>query len=108
MSETGFYSLLTGKLHKKTKNSRLKYFRAGYLGSFYRNLVDNVKNFSRSDYRQIASDANIPPEDVQEYILATSDCAKSMQTDINHYVTRNRFNNACFRQKLDLINNKIF
>ena len=91
----GFYSLLTGKLHKKTKNSRLKYFPAGYLGSFYRKLADNVENFSRSDfYGKIASDANIPPEDVQEYILATSDCVKSMQTDIYHYVTRDRFNNA--------------
>ena len=109
MSETSFYSLLTGKIHKKTKNSRWKFFPPGYLGSFYRNLADDVENFSGSDfYGKIASDANIPPEDVQEYILATSDCAKSMQTDINHYVTRNRFNNACFRQKLDLISKKIF
>ena len=30
-----------------------------------------------------------------------------MQTDINHYVTRDRINNASFRQKLDPISNNI-
>ena len=82
----------------------MKDFPAGYVGSFYRNLADNVDNFLGSDlYGKITSDANIPPEDVQKYILATSDFAKGMQTDINHFVTRDRINNASFRQKLDLI-----
>ena len=53
--------------------------------SFYRNLADNVDNFLGSDfYGKIASDANIPPKEVQKYILATSDFAKGMHTDINH------------------------
>ena len=39
--------------------------------------------------------------------LATSDFAKDMQTDINHYVTRDRINNASFRQKLDPISKNI-
>ena len=30
-----------------------------------------------------------------------------MQTDINHYVTKDRINNASFRQKLDLISKNI-
>ena len=49
----------------------------------------------------------MPPEDVQKYILATSDFTKGMQTDINHYVTRDRINNASFRQKLDPISKNI-
>ena len=103
MSEIGLYSLPTGKLHKKIKKSRLKNFSAGYVGNFYRNVADN---FLGSDFfEKIASDANIPqpPEDVQKYILATSDSAKAMQTEINHYVTRDRIINASFRQKLDPI-----
>ena len=36
-------------------------------------------------------------------LLATSDFAKRMQDDINLYVTRDRLNNATFRQKLDQI-----
>ena len=42
-----------------------------------------------------------------EYILATSDYAKSIQTDINHYVTWDRINDASFRQKLDPISKNI-
>ena len=45
MSESGFYSLPTEKVHKKPKQSWLKNFPAGYVGSFYRNLADNVDNF---------------------------------------------------------------
>ena len=39
--------------------------------------------------------------------MATSDIAKSIQTDINHYVTRDRINNASFRKKLDPISKNI-
>ena len=45
MSESGFYSLPTEKVHKKPKQSWLKNFPPGYVGSFYRNLADNVDNF---------------------------------------------------------------
>ena len=62
MSEMGFYLLPTGKLHKKTKKSRLKNIPASYVGSFYWNLADNVDNFLGSDfYGKSASNANIPP-----------------------------------------------
>ena len=108
MSESGFYLLFTNKLHNKEKTFELKNFPAGYVGSFYRNLSDNVDNFLGSDfYSRITADADIPKEDVQKYILETSDFAKSMQTDINHYVTRDRINDASFRQKLDSISKNI-
>ena len=94
MSEMGFYSLSTGKL-LKTKKCRLKNFPTRYVGSFYRNLVDNV------------NDSNIPAEDMQTYILAASNFAKGIQSDINHYVTKDRINNASFRQKLDPISKNI-
>ena len=104
----GFYSLPTGKLYKKPKQSRLKNFPTGYVGNFYRNLADNVDNFLGSDfYGWIANDADIASDDVQKYVLATSDCAKGMQNDINHYLTRDRINNASFRQKLDPISKNI-
>ena len=40
-------------------------------------------------------------------LKATSDFAKSIQTDINHYVTRDRINNASFRLRLDPISKNI-
>ena len=55
----------------------------------------------------IANNAKIPSEDIQKYILATSDFAKGMQNDINHYVTHGRINNASFRQNLDPIGKNI-
>ena len=106
MSKSGFYLLPLNKLYKKEDTRQLKNFPAGYVGSFYRNLADNLDQ--SSDFiSRISEDADIPKEDVQKYILATSDFAKSMQTDINHYFTKNRINDASFRQKLDPISKNI-
>ena len=69
-------------------------------------MADNVDT-SSDFFARISNDANIPKEDVQKYILATPDFAKSIQTDINHYVTRDRISNASFRQKLDPISKNI-
>ena len=108
MSDSGFFLLPTNKLYKKENTRKLKNFPAGYVGKFYSNLADNIDDFTGSDfYSRIASDASIPREDVQKYILATSDFAKSIETDINHYVTRDRINDVSFRQKLDLISKNI-
>ena len=106
MSDSGFFLFPTNKLYKKENTRKLKNFPAGYVGRFYRNLADSIDT-SSDFYLRIADDANIPKEDVQKYLLATSDFAKSIQTDINHYVTRDRINDASFRQKLDLISKNI-
>ena len=107
MSETGFYLLPTNKLYQKENTKKLKNFPAGYVGNFYRNLSDRVDNVQSNFLSAISNDTAIPKDDVQKYLLATSDFAKSIQTDINHYVTRDRINNASFRQKLDLISRNI-
>ena len=106
MSESGFYLSPTNKLYKKENKRQLKNFPAGYVGSFYRNLADNVDN-SSDFYSRITADADIPRADVEKYILATSDFLKSIQTDINHYVTRDRINDVSFRQRLDPISKNI-
>ena len=99
-----FISLPTGTFYKKSEKMNSKNFPAGYVGKFYRSLADNVDNSLGSEfYGRITNDTDIPSEDVQKYILATSDFRKGMQTDINHYVTRDRINNASFRKKLDPI-----
>ena len=86
----------------------MKIFPAGYVESFYRNSANNVDNFIGSDfYGKIVNDSNIPANDVQKYILATSDFSKSMQSNINHYVTKDRINNDSFQQKLDRISKNI-
>ena len=78
------------------------------MGKFYRNLASNVNNAFTSDfYGRIANDAKIPSNDVQKYLLATINFAKGMQDDTNHYVTRDRLNNASFQQWLDPISTDI-
>ena len=106
MSENGFYLLPANKLYKKEDTRQFQNFLAGYVGIFYRNLADNI-DIGLDFYSRITADANIPRDDVQKYILATSDFAKSIQTDINHYVTWDRINDASFRQKLDPISKNI-
>ena len=108
MSDSVFLLLPTNKLYKKENTKRLKNFPARYVEGFYRNLAENVHNFIGSDfYSRITADVGIPREDVQKYILVTSDFAKSIQTDINHHVTRDRINDANFRQKVDPISKSI-
>ena len=105
MSESGFYLLPTNKLYKKEDVLQLKNLPADYVGSFYKNLADNIDDTSNI-FSRITADADIP-KDVQKFILGTSDYAKSIQTDINHFVTRDRINKASFRQKLDPISKNI-
>ena len=94
------------KLYKKENIQRLKNFPAGYVGNVYRNLANNI-NTDSDFYSRIAADTDILKEDVQKYLLATSDFAKSIQTDINRYVTRDRINDASFRQKFYPISKNI-
>ena len=84
-------SLPMGKLYKKAEK-KAKTFPAGYLGRFCRNFSNNFDSVLGSDfYRRIANDADIHSEDVQKFLLGTSDFSKSMQGNTN------------FKQKLDLI-----
>ena len=71
-------------------------------------MADNVDNFLGPDVcGRIANDAKIPPEDIQKYNFATSNLLKGIQTDINNYLTRDKINNASFRQKLDPIKKNV-
>ena len=95
-------------LYKKPEKIKLKNFAAGYMGRFYRKLADNVDNFLGPDVcGRIANDARIPSEDIQKYNFATSNLLTVIQTDINNYLTRDRINNASFRQKLDPIKKNV-
>ena len=87
---------------QKNKIERLKKIRAGYKSKFYKTLGDLFdKSFDAAFQREVIKD--VRDEDVKNYLLATIDFGKGMQDDINMYVTRNRLNNASFRQKLNPI-----
>ena len=59
-------------------------------------------------YGRVTTDRTIPLEDIKNYLLAISNFGKGTQDYINLYITRDRLNNASFRQKLDPIAKNIF
>ena len=69
MSDSGFFLLPTNKLYKTENTKKLKNFPAGYVGSFYRNLADNID--TTSDFYSRIAAGDIPKEDVQKYIKLT-------------------------------------
>ena len=86
MHKTGFYSLPTGKLYKKSKQSRLKSFSAGYVGSFYRNLEDNVDNVLGSDfYSELLTMLTSFQKTFNNIYLLHNISQKVTADDINHY-----------------------
>ena len=58
-------------------------------------------------YGRTVNNFDIPSHDVQKYILPATNFAKGMQTDINHYLTKGKINQASFSQKLDTISKSI-
>ena len=104
-----FLLLPTSKFHKKPDKKRLKNLPTGYVGKFYWKLAENADHdlLGSEFYVKIANDYEIPSDDVQKYILATSDFAKGMQSDSNDYVTKGIINNASLRQILYPISKNI-
>ena len=59
MCENGFYLLPKNKLNKKEDTRKFKNFSAGYVGSFHRNLANNI-DIGSDFYSRITADADIP------------------------------------------------
>ena len=84
-----YYSLQTGRLHKKTETKKLAKIPASYESRFYKTLDDLFdKSFDTYFQRDIISKAS--GKDVKNYLLATSNFGKCMQDNINLHVTRGR------------------
>ena len=67
-----YYSLPTGRLHKKTETKRLSKIPGNYESRFYKTLDDPFnKSFDMYFQRDVLSKA--PSKDVKNYLLATSD-----------------------------------
>ena len=67
------------------------------MGKFYRNLAGDIDGAVGSNYySRIANDVEIPSSDLQKYLLATNNFSNRIQNGINHYVMRDKRNNASF------------
>ena len=69
------------------------------MGKFYRNLAGDIDGAVGSNYySRIANDVEIPSSDLQKYLLATSNFSNRIQNNSNHYVMRDKLNNASLTQ----------
>ena len=69
------------------------------MGKFYRNLAGDIDGAVGSNYySRIANNVEIPSSDLQKYLLATSNFSNRIQNNINHYVMRDKLNNASLTQ----------
>ena len=59
--------------------------------------------------QQIVAEGDQPlTDDVQNFLLGTSECANDIQSGIDLFVTRGRFNEASIRHKLDPIEKSVW
>ena len=94
-----YYSLPTGKLHKKTETKKLNNLPSNVETDFYKSWLEYVDlSFDSNSQQKTVSEAK--NKDIKNYLLTTSEFGKHMQEDIDMYITRDRLNEAGFRRKL--------
>lgn len=77
-----YYSLLTGKLHKKTEIKKLNNLPSNFETDLIIPILFLVQNF----FLKIIFESN--SKDFKNYLLATSKFGKHMQEDVNIYITQ--------------------
>ena len=81
-----YYSLPRVKLHEKKKMEKLKNLPSNFKKDFYQSWVKKIKGAFVSYFqRKILFEA--PKEDVKNYLLATTEFGKEIQSDIDLYIT---------------------
>ena len=99
MTQREFYIFTDWQNTQRRKDQKIKNFPAAYVGKFYRNLAGDIDGAVGSNYySRIANDVEIPSSDLQKYLLATSNFSNRIQNNSNHYVMRDKLNNASLTQ----------
>ena len=104
-----YYSLPRVKLHKKDEIKKLCYLTSNYSRLFYKDRANYVDvDLPSTIANKILAEGQPLTDDIKNFLLGTSDYARSIQSDIDLYVTRGRHNQASFRRKLDSIEKSIW
>ena len=70
--------------------------------SFYKSWAEEIDGAVDSHFkRKTLSEA--PNEDIENYLLVTTEYGQEIQSDIDLHITRDGLNQASFRRKLDPI-----
>ena len=97
------------KLHKKDKVKKLNNLTSNYSRLFYKDRLNDVDVDLHSTFaNKILAEGQPLTDDIKNFLLGTSNYARSIQSDIDPYVTRGRHNHASFCRKLDPIDKSVW
>ena len=104
-----YYSLPRVKLRKIDEIKKLNNLTSNYSRLFYKDRANDVDvDLPFTIANKILADGQPLTDDIKNFLLGTSDCARGIQSDIDLYVTRGRHNQASFCHKLDPIEKSIW
>ena len=101
-----YYSLPRVILNENNKETKkLNNLSPNYSRLFYKQLAQNLnEDIPTLLTQKIVSEGPLPlTDDVRNFLLETSEYANDIQSDIDLFVTKGRFNEASVRHKLDPI-----
>ena len=105
-----YYSLPCVVLNEKKEVKKLNNLSSNYSRLFYKQQAQDLDEDLPSLIAQQVVGADSQPliDDVQKFFLGTSEYANDIQSDIDLFVTRGRFNETSIRHKLDLIEKSVW
>ena len=93
-----YYSLPRVKLHKKDEIKKLSNLTSNYSRLLYKDRANDVDvDLPSTITSKILAEGQPLTDDIKSFFSGTSDYARSIQLDIDLYVTRGRHNQASFR-----------
>ena len=104
-----YYSLPRVILNEKKEVKKLNNLSSNYSRLFYKQQAQDLDEGLPSLVAQhiVATEGQPLTDDVQNFLLGTSEYANDIQSDIDLFVTRGRFNEASIRCKLDPIEKSV-
>ena len=104
-----YYSLPRVKFHKKDDMEKLKNLTSNYSRRFYKDRGNEVGiDLPSTVANKILPEGQPLTDDIKNFLSGTRDYARSIQSDIDLYVTRGRHNQTSFCRKLDPIEKSIW
>ena len=92
-----YYSLPRVKLHKKDEIKKLNNLTSNYSRLFYKDRANDVDvDLPSTVANKLLAEGQPLTDDIENFLLGTSDYARGIQSDIDLYVTRGRYNQASF------------
>ena len=98
----GFISLPRARIHKKEPTKKLNNLPINFVECFCKDWVNEIDFSGDTDFQQPGVNKT-PSEDINKFLLVTSDFGNEIPGELNLYGMDGKLNSASFRRKLDPI-----